>query len=289
MPGIFISYRRKDAGGYAGRLHHDLAGLYGREAIFMDIDSISGGVDFKQRIHEALNGSDIALILIGEAWAAPSPAGAELEASRRLDDEDDLVRREVAAALRHETVTVVPVLIEEAQLPTRLPEDIASLPGLQICRLRNSEWKTDLRRICRAVSDTGDESGPARALRRLRELPGRVAVGAVAVIAALLVATAILVGIDDPDPVVGCVNRFIPDSARAGLSDAADSVKPAAEGSVFYGSCGSQTWALASFPDGSDGVFVQNGLNWVDLGPIAARKCAEVPREMLEVWKQDDC
>jgi TIR domain len=288
MPGIFISYRRKDAGGYAGRLHQDLARRYGREAVFMDIDSISGGVDFKQRIHEALNGSDIALVLIGEAWAAPSSPGLEHETKRRLDDEDDLVRREVAAALKHQAVTVVPILIEEAEFPPGLPGDISSLPGLQTCRLRNSDWKTDLRRICRAVNDTGDESGPARALRRLREVPGRVAVGAIAAIAALAIAAALLFGGDDPDP-VGCVNQFIPNSARAGLSDAADSAKPAAEGSVFYGSCGARTWALASFPDGSDGVFVQNGLDWVDLGPIAASKCIQVPREMLQVWKQDDC
>jgi hypothetical protein len=286
MAGIFISYRRKDAGGYAGRLHQDLVERYGRDAVFMDIDSIRGGADFKERIHDALDSSDIALVLIGENWTAP---GRGPEAVRRIDDEDDLVRREVAAALRDETVTVLPILIEETDLPPTngLPADLSSLPDLQTGRLRNSEWRTDSRRIFREVDAAMDEPGVKRLVRRLRDVPVGlpVAVLALLLVAAVVAALSLSGGEDTPQ----CTNRPIPADVREPLAKAAQSDQPAVDGSVYYGTCGTRTWALASFPNGSDGVFVESGLKWVDLGPIAANKCTHVPAELLDLWTQNDC
>jgi len=283
MSGIFISYRRKDAGGYAGRLHETLARRYGREIVFMDVDSIGGGVPFRKRIEDALDASDAALVLIGDAWTGPDDAGG----GRRIDNEDDLVRREVAAALKHKQVTVVPVLVEGARLPkkTELPEDLSELPSLQICHLRNSEWNGDVRRICRAVDGAVAESPLRKWSKGLRRPSWAWLAGGVLVLAAVA-AVLLLAGGEDGE---GCRNLKIPASSRDGLAAAAGSSRPAERGSVYYGSCGSETYALASFPDGSDGIFVQSGVEWVDLGPIAAEKCDQVPRELLESWEQYDC
>ena len=279
MSVIFISYRRKDSGGHAGRLHEELVRRYGREDIFMDIDSLEGGVEFREQIHQTLDASDVALVLIGEAWTAPTGEGEA--SSRRIDREDDLVRREVAAALKHEEVAVVPVLVEGANLPSaeELPEDLASLRGLHVCKLRNGDWKADVNRISRAIDSSSQASGASRLMQRLRRHPRRVAgaLGLVALFAVLAVVILPLGGDDDPanttpGPVTnateGCENQTIAVDARAELADAAGNPKPPVEGTVYYGACGSDHYAMATFPDGSDGVFIQSGLHWDDLGPI---------------------
>jgi hypothetical protein len=293
MPGIFISYRKKDAGGHAGHLHENLTRRYGKDAVFMDIE-IRGGLDFKKRIHEALDSSDIALVLIGESWA---PSGDGSETPRRIDDENDLLRQEVAVALKHPTATVVPVLVEDAEIPKEsdLPADIAALPNLQVCRLQNSNWQSDFKRICRAVDEASSEAGSwSAASRAIRGLPERLGPRLLAAMAALaavvLIAAIALVGLgSEGGGSPECANRFISPQARERLAEAAANPKDPVEGSVYYGSCGSRTWALAAFPDGTDGVFVQSDLEWVDLGRIAAVKCAQVPEELLTIWKQDDC
>jgi hypothetical protein len=52
--GVFISYRRQEASAQAGRLHDRLAGRFGEDQIFMDVDSIELGVDFLEAINRAL-------------------------------------------------------------------------------------------------------------------------------------------------------------------------------------------------------------------------------------------
>jgi hypothetical protein len=297
MSVVFISYRRKDSGGHAGRLHADLVRRYGRDDVFMDIDSLEGGVEFREQIHRTLDASDIALVLIGEAWTAPTGDG---EASRRIDREDDLVRREVAAALKHEEVAVVPVLVEGAKLPSaeELPEDLATLRELHVCQLRNGDWHADVRRISRAIDASNRSSGASRLMQRLRRHPRRVAaaLGLIALLAVLAVAIFPLGGDDDNGGSGGsggpvgdsCENLTIPPDARAELADAASNPMPPVEGTVYYGACGSDHYAMATFPDGSDGVFIQTGLHWDDLGPISAEKCARIPPELLEAWKRQE-
>jgi hypothetical protein len=54
MPKIFISYRRDDSGGWAGRLYDRLSQQFGRDNIFMDINTIEPGLDFVEVIQEAV-------------------------------------------------------------------------------------------------------------------------------------------------------------------------------------------------------------------------------------------
>jgi hypothetical protein len=44
---IFINYRREESGHVAGRLHDSLAPTFGRNKLFMDVDSIPVGKDFE--------------------------------------------------------------------------------------------------------------------------------------------------------------------------------------------------------------------------------------------------
>ena len=50
MPRITISYRRADSDAIAGRIRDRLARHYGDRAVFMDIDNIPFGIDFREHI-----------------------------------------------------------------------------------------------------------------------------------------------------------------------------------------------------------------------------------------------
>ena len=50
--GVFISYRRADSGGYAGRIYDRLASRLGRENVFFDVDTIPIGRDFVEVLSE---------------------------------------------------------------------------------------------------------------------------------------------------------------------------------------------------------------------------------------------
>lgn len=161
MPSIFISYRREDTSGEAGRLAEDLESHFGRSSIFMDIDSISPGVNFEERIDGALTACEVALVLIGDRWLhVKHPDG-----QRRLDDDGDYVRHEIAAALGRPDVTVVPVLVEGAKMPTpaELPADISGLAKINAFELSNKRWAYDLGQL-RDIAER-HEGGLRRALR----------------------------------------------------------------------------------------------------------------------------
>jgi hypothetical protein len=47
---IFISYRRSDSAGAAGRIYDRLVQRFGKSAVFKDVDSIPLGVNFKKHL-----------------------------------------------------------------------------------------------------------------------------------------------------------------------------------------------------------------------------------------------
>jgi uncharacterized membrane protein YhaH (DUF805 family) len=123
MPTIILSYRRDDTGAIAGRIFDRLAGHYGADQVFMDIDSIPIGLDFREHIQETLMRCDVLLAVVGRHWAAPDHKGGF-----RISEENDWVRIEVEAALVKK-IPVIPVLIDDAVLPpaASLPEGLRGL------------------------------------------------------------------------------------------------------------------------------------------------------------------
>src|SRR5262245_34247744 len=93
---VFISYRREDASGHAGRLADGLMSLLGREQVFVDVDSVDPGQDFVAAIRDSVNRSDVLLVVIGRSWLKASTE----KGVRRLDDPGDFVRLEIESALR---------------------------------------------------------------------------------------------------------------------------------------------------------------------------------------------
>ena len=115
---IFISYRRSDSDAIAGRIRDRLALQFGDGSVFMDIDNIPPGVDFRTHIRSALAEADAAIVVIGTEWL-----GQEQNGPRRIDDPEDPVRTELEAALTR-NMPVIPVLVRGAKMPSR-----ADLPG----------------------------------------------------------------------------------------------------------------------------------------------------------------
>src|SRR5262249_47590648 len=107
MAKIFLSYRRADSAGVAGRIYDRLGARFGAANIFKDVDDIPAGVHFGAYIREALAQCAVVLVLIGPRWLdAPGQDG-----TRRLDDPQDWVRTEIELALALK-LTVLPVLVE---------------------------------------------------------------------------------------------------------------------------------------------------------------------------------
>ena len=120
---IAISYRREDSRPVTGRLYDRLQIKFGQSSVFMDFDAIPPGVDFREYIKRTIARSDLVIAVIGPNWL-----GEKADHSRRIDDETDFVRLEIAYALQH-GIPVIPVLINDTQMPApeKLPADIAGL------------------------------------------------------------------------------------------------------------------------------------------------------------------
>src|SRR5690242_8041685 len=92
---VFVSYRRGDAAGWVGRLSEALRGKFGRNNVFMDIDSLQAGADFIEYIKKRVSSCNVLLGVVGPQWLNASTA----EGIRRLDDPNDFVRLEIIGAL----------------------------------------------------------------------------------------------------------------------------------------------------------------------------------------------
>jgi hypothetical protein len=152
MSGIFISYRRADAAGWAGRLATDLFERFGRDAVFQDIEAISAGEDFAKVIERTLSTCSAVLVLIGPNWATVENSDGSL----RLDDPTDTVRIEIAMALRREGVLVIPILVGGAKMPEDrdLPTDLKLLAGRNALELSDTRWNYDLDKLAESLADT---------------------------------------------------------------------------------------------------------------------------------------
>ena len=147
MKGIFISYRREDSAGYAGRLYDRLATQFGADNVFMDVEGIEPGVDFVDAIGRAVGSCEVLIVIIGREWLSAGPEG-----KRRIDDPSDFVRIETAAALVR-GIRVVPVLVEGATMPraNELPTPLAALARRQAVELTHKQWDATTGELIRTL------------------------------------------------------------------------------------------------------------------------------------------
>lgn len=171
---IFISYRREDSSGSAGRLCQDLRNRFGEEQVFFDVDDITVGADYRKPIDARIAGVTVFLAIIGPDWRGERRDGT----GRRIDEPEDPVRKEIEMALAR-NIEIIPVLVEGATMPPAdtLPPSIQPLAYRNAIELRHTRWHRDsgdfmdviARRLGRA-STSEPPAGNRRKDRPLRAL-----------------------------------------------------------------------------------------------------------------------
>jgi TolB-like protein/Tfp pilus assembly protein PilF len=155
---IAISYRRDDSSPITGRLYDRLQAKFGQQNVFMDIDSIRPGVDFREQINETISHADAVIAVIGRRWLGEHPDG-----SRRIDDPNDFVRLEIASALKCK-IPVIPVLVDDAPMPNqeKLPPDIEPLVYRQALPLHSGlDFHQHTERLISGICESLDIALPS--------------------------------------------------------------------------------------------------------------------------------
>jgi hypothetical protein len=135
IPSIFISYRGSDEVWAPDVVYTALKGEIDPKEIFKAGYNLRPGDEYPPVLEQMAKACHIMLVCIGPRWLS----AANEDGTRRLDQEDDWVRREIRLSLASDN-QVIPLLLgnrDEVVLPAfrDLPADIASLVLRQAYRL----------------------------------------------------------------------------------------------------------------------------------------------------------
>ena len=145
---IFISYRRDDSEGEAGRLFSDLTRAFGNDTVFMDVAGIKPGANFRKTLEDNVSGCGVFLAIIGPTWATITNA----QGIRRLDDPEDFVAMELSSALKR-GIPVIPILVHEAKMPDKkdLPDSLRDFSDQQCVEVSHTRWDSDVQLLIKAL------------------------------------------------------------------------------------------------------------------------------------------
>ncbi len=161
MAGIFISYRHNDNDVAAGRLADDLSEIFGRDAIFRDVNTLEAGEDYTKALDHALEACGVLIVIISPRWLNIT----DNMGNRRLEDPNDWVRIEIKRAIER-GIRLIPVLIT-AEMPQEsdMPEDLKPLIKRQAFELSDKHWRQDIELLTQilekvpGIKKSGSKSG----------------------------------------------------------------------------------------------------------------------------------
>ena len=132
----------------------------------MDVDSIGLGADFVKTIQDTVGSCDVLIAVIGSRWLTCTDA----QGARRLDNAEDFVRTEIAAALRRD-IRVIPVLVDGALMPRSadLPDDLKQLVRRNALEVGDTHFDDDCRRLIAAIEQVLEETKRERGERKEKE------------------------------------------------------------------------------------------------------------------------
>lgn len=164
MVRIFVSYRRTDSD-IAGRISDRLIDEFGSESVFLDVDNIPVGSDFRKVIDDAIRKCTCVLAVIGPGWIRATEGGDK--DSGDLQSETDYVRLEVKSALAQEK-PLVPVLVGSVDMPEpqSIPEDIRRIAFLNAASIRSGHgFRQDVDGLIASIGSL-HPGAPARSAAR---------------------------------------------------------------------------------------------------------------------------
>lgn len=168
MAGVFLSYRRADSAGWAGRLWDHLATRFGDDLhAWQDVEGILPGANWLDEIKANLAAADAVLVIIGPRWLEVGGA--------RLRDPADVLHQEILLSLTSKAL-VVPVLVGGGQMPESgaLPEPLQPLRARQAIAMLDTDWNGSVQRLVEglreALEKTGDRVPRNELLDRLYEM-----------------------------------------------------------------------------------------------------------------------
>ncbi len=146
MPTIVISYRREDSKWIAGRIYDRLEGHFGKGNVFMDIDSIPFGLDFRDHIRTTLDRCDVLVAIVGPNWTGKDQSG------ERILDETDWVRIELESAL-NKKIPVIPVLIDRSRMPkpSELPDGLKNFAFRQAASVDTEHFHSHMDKVIASI------------------------------------------------------------------------------------------------------------------------------------------
>jgi hypothetical protein len=166
---LFLSYRRSDAQSAAARLAEALEQRFGAGSVFLDVDDLRLGEEWMRKIREHVEAADVVVAVIGGRWLDELDERGRL--MRRDDGYEDVMRVEIETALRF-GANVVPVLVDDAQMPQRdaLPRAFRPLADRQARALGGASWDRDVDAF---AEDLAQLPPPQRRLAPIETAPAR--------------------------------------------------------------------------------------------------------------------
>jgi TIR domain len=151
MPTVIVSYRRSDSRWITGRIVDRLERDLGKGDVFVDIDAIPLGMDFRDHLRNVLDRCDVLLAVIGPNWLTADESGQP-----RIFEPTDWVRIEIETALARGT-PVIPVLIDRAPMPkvSELPESLHAFAFRQAADVDSGrDFHVHMDRLVRAIGQS---------------------------------------------------------------------------------------------------------------------------------------
>jgi len=166
---VFLSYRRDDSEGYAGRLYDRLSARF-PDRIFRDVKDLEPGVDFVEEIERKLSSCRAMVAVIGPRWLTLTDGAGR----RRIDQPDDLHRLEIVTALKRK-VRVIPALVGGAGMPPaeELPAELAVLARRQSLPVSEVDFDHDVARLIEVLEKELGESRRTPIVETEVASPGR--------------------------------------------------------------------------------------------------------------------
>jgi len=155
---IFISFRNADQGWVAAFIAEGLYETYGNHLFYQHLDP-ELGIDVAEYTLAHAESAKVVIAIIGKNWVGPTKDVSGNASSRRIDEESDLVRKELETALTQPNCCVIPVLVKDEDGQSvrlkelRLPESLHKLIRIRHIEVSPDDYKTKLPKIRRAVDE----------------------------------------------------------------------------------------------------------------------------------------